>query len=93
MDPVTIISVVIGLAGMLFHFWKRKLKKQSFVNLRNYIVGHPVYSIAATVATVVACVAAAPAEMAMLSNPVTISMLFAFGFSCDSLLNKDITEA
>ncbi len=93
MEPVTFVSVGIGLAGMLFHFWKKKIRNQTLDSLKNYVVGHPVYTVMATAATVAACIAAAPDQMADLYNASTVGMLFSFGFGCDSLINKAVNES
>lgn len=95
---LVLASVVAGIAGMLVHFWKKKLREPSFPALRDYILNqHPIYSIMATGVTVVGSVAAAKAVG---SIPLDYGALLAYftgviavGTSCDSLINKYVDES
>lgn len=96
MDSVLVVNavaVLIGLAGMVSHWWKNKLKKQTLDSLKTYITGHPAYTIAAAACTAVACIAAAPAALADFASVGLVSALFTLGYTCDSLINKAVNDS
>lgn len=89
----SVVAVVIGLAGMVVHWWKEKINKQTLDSLKTYVIGHPVYTICATVATGFACWVAAPATLGELANVTVVGALFTIGYTCDSLINKAVNSS
>ena len=88
---VQVLSVLIGIVGMVLHFLKKKVREQTFDGFKQYVIGHPVYTIAATVAVFVSAWAAAPGSLADL--PSAAPILIGIGYTADSLINKAVTDS
>jgi hypothetical protein len=89
------LAAAIGIAGMLFHFYKRKAKNQTLDGLKTYIVGHPVYTVMALAATVGGSLVLAPTlDFANLPGMLPVATaIFGVGYMCDSAINKAVSDS
>ena len=90
------ITVLVGVAGMLVHFWKRKIRKQTISGLKEYITANPVYTIMALSATIGASSLLAPASIDLTNIPALIGVFtpaFTAGYMCDSAINKAVDDS
>ena len=84
------------LTGMLAHFYKRKAKSQTLTGLKNYIVGHPAYTVMALAATIGGSLVMAPEVLVLTDYTAllgTFTPIFMAGYMCDSVINKTIGES
>lgn len=96
MEAAQIIAVLVGLAGMLAHFWKKKIREKSFPALKDYIKGHVGYTAAAVAVTVAGAFGLAPAELDWGNIQGVIAALspaFLVGYSVDSAINKAVDQS
>jgi hypothetical protein len=94
---LTVVSVLVGVAGVFAHFYKKKLKDPSFSNLKKYVANHSVYSIMAVGVTVIGSAGLATATG---SVPLDYGAMLAYftqcvgiGYACDSVINKYVAES
>lgn len=96
MEATQIVALLAGLVGMLAHFWKKKLRKQTVAGLKNYIKTHPTYTIAALAATLVGAGALAPAavDWGNIAGAIqAYTPAFLVGYTVDSAINKAVDES
>lgn len=90
------ITVLVGLAGMVTHFIKRKIKKENYPGMNPlqsfvaYVKGHPVYTVMAVGATVGGCLVLVPATLPAIGIAwvAAFTPAFTYGYMCDSAINK-----
>lgn len=94
---LTVVSVLISVAGVFVHFYKKKLKDPSFSNLKKYVLRHNVYSMMAVGVTIVGAIGVAQATG---SVPLEYGAILAYGaqclgigYACDSVINKYVAES
>ncbi len=91
-----ILTILVGLGGMVSHFIKKKIKKEAYPGMNPiqafvaYIKGHPVYTAAALVATIVGCLALVPAALPAIGTAWVgaFAPAFTYGYMIDSVVNK-----
>ncbi len=90
------VAILVGVFGMLAHFWKKKIKSQTVSGLKNYIVSHPGYTVAALGVTVAGALVMAPASIDFSNVTALIAQLtpiFTTGYMVDSAINKAIESS
>ena len=92
------LAILVGVGGMLAHFWKRKLKRQTIDGLKQYVLGHPAYTVAALVVTFAGSwaygQALPPIDLGNLTGLLAqYTPIFTAGYMVDSAINKAVSDS
>ena len=78
--------VVIGLSGMLIHFFKKQIKGETLVEIKDYFANHFKSTFIAVVTTLIGVLAYK--FTLSTGQPADIITVFGIGYTFDSIFNK-----
>jgi len=80
------VLYVLAITGMVAHFLKKKIKGESFTEIKNYFSDHFKTTVLSFIATTIGYFAYD--SLLRTGQPVDILTCVMIGFTCDSLFNK-----
>lgn len=87
MEVLIIVGLyMIAILGMITHFLKKKIRGESFVNIRNYFKNHVKSTLIAIIATTIGFVAYA--NTFTVDGVKDVLIVFGLGYMFDSFFNK-----
>ena len=86
-----IILLISAYIGLFLHWSKKRLRKQTFCNFRNYLLTHKSATASSTISIFAAIVALYASGNVELSKQ-TLAIAFGIGYTLDSALNKSPEE-